>query len=365
MTDYFSSSYRQGRARFLSAAGQAGGAIESFVHPAIKGPHGEDLAIDCARFGRIDAPRLLLASCGLHGLEAAAGSATMLQWLALGGARRLPDDMAVLLVHALNPYGWAYASRCNEDAIDLNRNGIDWSLPPPANPAYADIHAILLRHAADQAGLDGFTGDLHGLAAAKGFEWALVGSAAGQYAHPDGLSFGGSAQAWSTRTALAIAQAHMPRQGKVLMLDWHTGIGPWAEPYLILDAPGGGGEQALVASWWPERQVHCEDVVEGARIEYHGLLTAAVRDLAVRSCQSSVIGLTVEWGTYPVDSMIEALVMDNWLRHRAAPASDLAADVRAKLIDRFIPADPAWRAAVAGQSEAIYTEAIAGLAGWD
>jgi len=86
VTDYFSSSYRQGRARFLSAAGQAGGAIESFVHPAIKGPHGEDLAIDCARFGRIDAPRLLLASCGLHGLEAAAGSATMLQWLALGGS---------------------------------------------------------------------------------------------------------------------------------------------------------------------------------------------------------------------------------------------------------------------------------------
>ena len=34
----------------------------------------------------------------------------------------LPDDVAVLMIHLINPWGTAWMRRVNEDNIDLNRN---------------------------------------------------------------------------------------------------------------------------------------------------------------------------------------------------------------------------------------------------
>src|SRR5690606_39367139 len=38
----------------------------------------------------------------------------------------LPEDTAVLLIHAINPYGFSHIRRVNEDNIDLNRNFRDF-----------------------------------------------------------------------------------------------------------------------------------------------------------------------------------------------------------------------------------------------
>jgi hypothetical protein len=52
--------------------------------------------------------------------------------------------VAVALVHAVNPFGFSHGRRVNEDNVDLNRNFRDFNLPPPANPAYAELHALLI-----------------------------------------------------------------------------------------------------------------------------------------------------------------------------------------------------------------------------
>ncbi len=51
---------------------------------------------------------------------------------------------AVLFVHALNPHGFSYGRRVNEDNADFNRNFRDFATPPPVNAAYAEIHPLLL-----------------------------------------------------------------------------------------------------------------------------------------------------------------------------------------------------------------------------
>ena len=43
----------------------------------------------------------------------------------------LPDDLAVVFVHAINPYGFAWIRRVNEDNVDLNRNCIDFAAGLP------------------------------------------------------------------------------------------------------------------------------------------------------------------------------------------------------------------------------------------
>jgi len=126
MPEYFHNGYSTARAAFLQAAGKAGAKLAAHAIRA-QGPTGEELSIDTAWLGT-DAPqRLLVVSSGTHGVEGPAGTAAQLQFLEEDWpACRLPEDAAVLLLHANNPFGYAWRRRTNEDNVDLNRNFLDW-----------------------------------------------------------------------------------------------------------------------------------------------------------------------------------------------------------------------------------------------
>ena len=117
---YFSPDYQTARKRFSEAVVAGGGALDSLTLPAT-GPAHEELAIDIGWFGASNPRRVLVHSCGVHGVEGFAGAAIQLQWLDQGVAA-LPADAAVALVHLLNPFGAAWLRRVNENNVDLNRN---------------------------------------------------------------------------------------------------------------------------------------------------------------------------------------------------------------------------------------------------
>src|SRR5690606_5451690 len=104
----FGANYAQSRERFIAAASSVGARLTQYVHPHEKGPDGGTLSVDVAVLGRHDAPRQFLALSGTHGLEGPAGAAVQIAWLVSGQAKSLPEDVAVVLVHAINPYGWAH-----------------------------------------------------------------------------------------------------------------------------------------------------------------------------------------------------------------------------------------------------------------
>ena len=64
---------------------------------------------------------------GTHGVEGFCGSGAQIDWLRRGEAASLPVDVAALMVHAVNPYGFAWLRRVTEENIDLNRNWIDFT----------------------------------------------------------------------------------------------------------------------------------------------------------------------------------------------------------------------------------------------
>src|SRR5476649_150961 len=142
---HFAPNYAEARAGFLTAAGRRGLAVETALNP-LKGAHGEELATDAIVLGTADAPSLLILTSGTHGVEGFCGS---------GCQRALLDDddllrrleagkVAVLLVHAVNPYGFSHLRRVNEDNVDMNRNFRDFSNVKELNPAYAEVHHLLL-----------------------------------------------------------------------------------------------------------------------------------------------------------------------------------------------------------------------------
>ena len=142
--DCFAASYANARAKFLKAAvaaqGKMEGEVRSFLHPDKKAPDGGPLAIDVACFGDRKAARQALFISGTHGQEGFSGSAVQIGWLSQGGPARLPADLGVVLVHGLNPYGFAHFTRTTENNVDLNRNFIERTGAVPANPHYETLH---------------------------------------------------------------------------------------------------------------------------------------------------------------------------------------------------------------------------------
>ena len=107
---YFSANYRAARARFLAAGRESGAAVESRQNPEC-GPGGEALFTDLAWLGPPAAERVLVTLSATHGVEGFCGSGVQTGWLESGLYRELPSGVALLQIHAINPYGFAWLRR--------------------------------------------------------------------------------------------------------------------------------------------------------------------------------------------------------------------------------------------------------------
>ena len=141
----FAPTYARARTQFLEAAATASLPIESHRHPLL-GRDGEDLAMDVVRDGPPDADKLLIVSSGCHGVEGFCGSGVQVFALHDDAWREQARaaGVAVLYVHALNPYGFSHLRRTTHENVDLNRNFQDFSKPLPVNAGYREIAALLL-----------------------------------------------------------------------------------------------------------------------------------------------------------------------------------------------------------------------------
>jgi hypothetical protein len=149
MTDalpLFSADYFEARAKFLAAAKTRDLAVSSHLNPHARGPKGEDLFVDVATWGPADARAGLLVISGVHGVEGYAGSACQIGWLKSGGNANWPAGLKLVMIHALNPYGFAWNRRVTEDNADLNRNFVDHSAPYPENDGYDELKEAIAPH---------------------------------------------------------------------------------------------------------------------------------------------------------------------------------------------------------------------------
>ncbi|WP_233236536.1 M14 family metallopeptidase [Bordetella sp. LUAb4] len=359
----FAVDYADGRARFIAHAKAAGAELRSYTHPTHTASDGGALSVEVARLGPAGASRTLLLLSGTHGLEGAAGSAAQLAWLATPAAAALPPDTNVLLVHAINPYGWAYQTRTTENNVDLNRNFVDHDKPYPANEAYDELHPHLIPSAWTEAGQESVKQAIEAYRALHGDDAVFNATASGQYRHAQGLVYGGQQREWSNLTLERILHDHLSQTRKVAFIDWHTGIGEYGEPFFLCFNADGSEEQEQAARWWGRDRVLGQRPHGLARPNYQGLVFRGVEAFLPGR---EVAGAVVEFGTRGLH-MREALRLDQWLRFHAPREPDAARDqqLRADLIDAFVPYSGIWRRAVIRHGIAITDQALQGLAAWN
>lgn len=337
---WFSSSYAEARRRFVAAAEASGFGLQAFENPNAVGPQGEALVTDVASLGPADAGRAILLSSGTHGIEGYCGSGCQVGLMRDGMFAVLPADTRVVLIHALNPYGFAHKRRVNEDNIDLNRNCLDFSATLPANAAYEHLHPLIAPadYGDRPAHWDAQVGTWikeHGFGAFQG----AVSS--GQYTRPDGLFYGGAAPSWSVETFRRIIRRHSRLARQVLLMDIHTGLGSFAEVEKI----GLGNKIAISRA----RAIWGEDVTdlaggESASARVSGDISVPFFGEMPEDAQAAAIAL--EYGTVDGAAVLKALRLDNWLYIHADPAGPRAPEIKAQIESAFYPTDAGWRQAV-------------------
>jgi hypothetical protein len=354
--DSFSPDYPAARAKFRAAAAEAGGTLDSHAHPE-RGPDGAELFTDTAWFGPRDAEAVLVTISGTHGVEGFCGSGAQVDWLRRGEAGRLAKGVAVLMIHAINPYGFAWLRRVTHENIDLNRNWIDFSQPLPANPGYDELADIVVpadwSAAAQQASFQ----RLGAYMATHGMPAAQQAFSGGQYAHPKGIFYGGTAPAWSRRTQTAIFETLLGQAGRIGILDYHTGLGPWGYgEQIITDKPGSPGFAR--ARDWYGAAVTCPSSGDSTSADIVGDGLAAAPALLAHA---EVTGMALEVGTQELMTVLNALRADAWLHGHGDPLSDAAKPIKAQIRDAFYGDADDWKGMVAGQSLVACRQAIAGL----
>ncbi|MDJ0894579.1 MAG: M14 family metallopeptidase [Alphaproteobacteria bacterium] len=351
--DFFSTDYAQARQKFLAGVADHGARSTTYHNDAVSGPGGERLCCDVARFGPTDASSVLLIVSGTHGAETFCGSGAQVGLLRDGLPADLPADVAVVLVHAINPHGFAHLRRVTEDNVDLNRNFVDFSASLPEAPAYAELHAMLLptdwegpaREAAER-GIAAYI-EKNGKPA---FQAAV---SAGQYVYPDGLFYGGRAPTWSNRTWRQILHAEAGAARNIGLIDFHTGLGPYGygEPIYLGDQVGYERARAWYGEdvTWPEQGTSTSAVVTG-------VLGNAVNQ-EVPGAAATCIGL--EFGTLPLDDVFRALRGDHWLHLHGDPNSVQGKQIKADMRAAFYGDEPHWKRDVWERSRALVGQAIA------
>lgn len=358
--DAFCTTYAQAREKFLQAAEMANLPVDQHLHP-FRGPHGEDLAMDVVRDGPDDAQALLVITSACHGIEGFAGSAVQVACLRDAGWRghARAQQVAVLYVHALNPWGFAYQRRVTHEKVDLNRNFVDFSRHLPANDGYRQLHPLLLPAqwpptADNEQALQAWI-DSHGMAA---FQAAVT---QGQYEIPDGLFYGGTAPTWSHRNWRRVLRQHARSARRLGWIDVHTGLGPTGVGERILAGRPEPQTIERARRWWetPRTQVTVTQDGTSSSAALHGELWEAVYE----ECpQAAYAGITLEYGTAPLPEMLDALRGDHWLALNPHTGEREAVAIRQRLLDAFYVNTSPWRTQVLEQANEALFQAIDGLA---
>ncbi len=358
----FSPSYARARVSFLEGAAAAGMAIQSHNHP-LRGRDGETLAMDLALDGPADAKRLLIVSSACHGVEGFCGSGVQVfaahdaEWR----EHAKNAGVSVLYIHALNPHGFSFERRVTQENVDLNRNFQDFSQPLPMNPAYAELHPLLLPSEWPPTPQNVAATDAY--VAAHGALAYQAAVSQGQHTFPDGLFFGGTAPTWSNTTLRQVLREHGRRASHIAWIDLHTGLGPSGVGERIFAGRNDALAVARARRWWDGGgQTPVTSIYDGSSSS--ALLTGLMWCSVFEECpQADYTGIALEYGTQSWPDVMQALRADHWLHLHPHASADQKRTIKQQIRDAFYVDTDSWRAQIVTQARQAMFQAVDGLQG--
>jgi len=353
---YFCDSYEEARERFLDAARRAKGDLTSFMNPHATGFDDESLATDMARFGPADAENVLIVNSGTHGIEGYCGSGCQVGAIRSGLIRERAKNTAIVFCHAINPYGFSWSRRVNEDNVDLNRNFVDHEAGHPASPAYRAVHGFIAPADWTGAGRAAADAAMAAYVEENGVSALQAAVTGGQYEFADGLFYGGQVPVWSNVTFREVVRRVGRGRRRIALIDLHTGLGPSGHGELIYSGAESEPEYARAATWYGDVKATLSGKSVSAVV--CGDITGAVPSELPEVDYTAV---ALEFGTVPVLQVLNALRADNWLHAHGDPKSSLGRQIRQEMRDAFYVDTDAWKTQVFDRASEVIRQALSAL----
>jgi hypothetical protein len=344
---YYSDTYEEARAKFLEATADA----DTRFHDTVV----DGLTVDTAIY-RAEEPRdTLLIVSGTHGIEGFSGSAVQL--MVLDRFReRLSPTTTLVLIHALNPYGFAHQTRVNHHRVDLNRTFLDtpeafrtgdadldaafdtlYPILTPKRPRqnhrieswrfYRAIAPVVLR--AKRTGT---------------YPQIKNAIAGGQYRYPDSLFYGGGdTPGGEPEVAIfrRILETVSIDKKRLFVMDCHTGLGKRGEAVYFSANPSHSEPFANLRTIEPTFTSIVADEAQSDEIyEAKGTL---VQYALKHSRAETTYSFGLDLGTIPNIPMLSRLIAENQVHHFPETPEAIRRQVRRDFREAFYPSNRVWR----------------------
>ncbi len=343
--NYFSTDYWTARSRVRAAVAELGYAqmaygirVESDHSINVTDLTQTDLTVDVAIAGAIDPRHTVVISSGLHGVEGFLGSAIQLAFCqSYLTDHPLPADVRLVLIHALNPYGFAARRRWNEANIDLNRNFLlPGELFQGSPPAYPHLDAFL-NPPTPPSPWEPYELKAIALILRHGMASLRQTLPVGQYDFPKGLFWGGHQPSQTQQILSQYLPDWIGGAPQVTHLDLHSGLGRWGRYTLFANQ--------TVAQYYPSFAARFAP----APIERPGAtqVSYSIRGGLGDWCQAQLPDcaygfLIAEFGTYNTIRAVQVLRAENQA-YWWGQAGQSYEWTKRQLVEMFAPSSPKWR----------------------
>lgn len=223
---YFKDSYDASREAFLKLASSLGGELRS--HPV------KDLSFESLYFPPSSGKKekFLILTSGIHGIEGFTGSALQRFFLDHQFLGLKDENMGILIIHGINPYGFKHHRRVTENNVDLNRN---FDVSPDLFKNENDGYALLKDFLNTKCSRSNFYLSAVRLIVKHGMDNMRKAILKGQYQFPDGIFYGGKSFEPQVSLIKDIVTSRGEGFEKVLLIDVHTGYGENGRLHLFGD----------------------------------------------------------------------------------------------------------------------------------
>jgi predicted deacylase len=367
----FPKGYNESRERFLNAV-KPHNRDSKLGRWQIPSKRDADLSVDYLWRPATETPdKLLVLTSGIHGAETYAGAAVQFMFLKEFLPRIQRKNMGVLIVHALNPFGFKNNQRCTENLVNLNRNfSVNGEMYQQKNhlslelckrflgvKPVASMRSQLLDQIKAKDGVT-YIADI----ALNDFIKAI---GPGQFESAEFLEFGGNRLEPQSRQFIDLMTPLIAQYRDVLGLDLHTGLGHRGRLHLLTDGDGKSMNASLKSELFNSKDD--QDIYEFSEAdadgfyEVHGAINSVFGALA--SPTTRVCSITMEYGTlgHSIENQIDGLNRF-LLEHQGGlfgyANSQIEADIRNWNLERSYINDDSWKNSVVGAARGLFARVL-------
>ena len=363
---YFQDSYDDCRKAFILQAEdlkEEFDSVEIFSRD-LPSPEDNNLTIDfCYIPAQQENSKLLILTSGAHGVEGYVGSAVQQMVMNEILNQEMLNEVGILFVHGMNPYGFKYTRRVTENNIDFNRNcDTDKALFSSENNGYNDLYEMLNPEGKVNTG--SLKNSFFMMVAINKLLQESMASLRqailqGQYEHPKGLYFGGDDFEPQLAILGNVFQEKAENYETVFNIDLHTGYGERGTLHLFPNPIDDAKVKSALETVFSGQTIDWGDsgdfyTINGSFTDYIGELVSG----------KYYLPMVFEYGTLNSSTTVGSvkslhnMILENQGAQFGYKSEKDSIKVKTTLMEMYNPSSEKWRSKVMNDSKEMLEQVL-------